>query len=343
MNRKRLSAIVLLIIFIGTVLTGCGRRPLMQNQPMVSIASTTGHMSIDSNEFESRSAINSKLLISGTQLKEVVSVTSITMNFYGGKRKIYYKTFSLENVKLSPNGSVQVDLSQLDLSSLHEELTGDEISAITRVEFILNFDQIPSVDATFNLSFAKLPVIFVSAGQSGGVYVTSGICDMAGIPYDWAACPYGSDLASGVNIPAYIPGEGVPPLKFVYNSGEETGTPYRTLVLVMGASPMGMTASGLTTETEIKRIQSNIDWAKENGVPIIGMQIEGKSLRGKPGSDAERIIDAVLPACDMVIVTSGSDYDGKFSQWGRNNNIPVEIVKSTLDLIPVFKQIFDVR
>ena len=33
---------------------------------------------------------------------------------------------------------------------------------------------------------AQLPVIFVSAGQSGGVYVTDALCVRAGIPADWS-------------------------------------------------------------------------------------------------------------------------------------------------------------
>lgn len=108
----------------------------------------------------------------------------------------------------------------------------------------------------------------------------------------------------------------------------------------MGASLKGMGASGLTVDTEVKRIQTNIDWAKKNNVTIIGMHVEGKSLRGKPGSDNETIIDAVLPSCQMIIATEGSNHDGKFSDYAAANNIPCEIVKNTTAIVPVLQAIF---
>ena len=108
----------------------------------------------------------------------------------------------------------------------------------------------------------------------------------------------------------------------------------------MGASLKGMGASGLTVDTEVARIQSNIDWAKKNNVTIIGMHVEGKSLRGKPGSDNETIIDAVLPSCQMIIATEGSNHDGKFTDYAAANNIPCEVVKNTTALVPVLQAIF---
>ena len=188
---------------------------------------------------------------------------------------------------------------------------------------------------------AQLPVIFVSAGQSGGVYVTDALCVRAGIPADWSDAPTGDQLASGVGLPAYNANDPkVLPVQIDVKSTAAKGTPYKTIVFVMGASLKGMGASGLTVDTEVARIQSNIDWAKKNNVTIIGMHVEGKSLRGKPGSDNETIIDAVLPSCQMIIATEGSDHDGKFTDYAAANNIPCEVVKNTTALVPVLQAIF---
>lgn len=188
---------------------------------------------------------------------------------------------------------------------------------------------------------AQLPVIFVSAGQSGGVYVTDALCVRAGIPADWSDAPTGDQLASGVGLPAYNANDPkVLPVQIDVKSTAAKGTPYKTIVFVMGATLKGMGASGLTVDTEVARIQSNIDWAKKNNVTIIGMHVEGKSLRGKPGSDNETIIDAVLPSCQMIIATEGSNHDGKFTDYAAANNIPCEVVKNTTALVPVLQAIF---
>lgn len=186
----------------------------------------------------------------------------------------------------------------------------------------------------------QLPVIFISAGQSGGVYVTDALCQRAGVPYDRADAPTGEHLASGVGLPGYKEGPNVLPVQVENYAGVATGTPYKTVVFVMGASLKGMGASGLTVETEVARLKTNIDWAEKNNVTIVGMHVEGKSLRGKPGSDNEVIIDAILPYCDMIMATTGSNHDNKFSDFAAANNIVCEIVKNSTAMVPVFQEMF---
>lgn len=213
-----------------------------------------------------------------------------------------------------------------------------KLASILAAVLMLGLVMVPMASAS--TIKASLPVIFISAGQSGGITVTDALCQRAGVPYDTADAPTGAQLASGTGLPGYKADPKVLPVQVWANSNVPNGTPYKTAVFVMGASLKGMGASGLTVETEVKRLKDNIDWAKKNNVLIIGMHVEGKSLRGKPGSDNEAIIDAVLPSCQMVIATAGSDYDNRFSDFAAANKIPCEIVKSTTAIVPVFQEIF---
>jgi len=185
----------------------------------------------------------------------------------------------------------------------------------------------------------ELPVIFISAGQSGGVYVTDAMCKRAGVPYDRADAPTAEHIASGVGLPAYKEGSDAP-LNLELHAGVATGTPYKTVVFVIGASLKGMGASGLTVETEVARVQANIEWAEKNNVTIVGLHVEGKSLRGKPGSDNEIIIDAILPHCDMIMATTGSNHDNKFTDYAAANNIACEIAANSTAMIPLFQEMF---
>src|SRR5512136_1462663 len=90
------------------------------------------------------------------------------------------------------------------------------------------------------------------------------------------------------------------------------GTPYSTVIFAIGASLKGMGASGLTIETEEARLKRIIDFCKQNRIFMIAVHVGGTALRGAPGSDNERMIDAVVPLVDYVIVTKESNKDGRF-------------------------------
>jgi len=362
MMRKRfglLSSVLLLVIML--VLTGCGgdnKTPSVNNQPQVSASSNSPIVKIGADGL-----LDGIITLDGTFLSSRVEVESVTINFYFHSNMstysevktaliksadsdiVYSQTFALNNVTLSPNGTVEIDLSKLNLSDLFKELDEEEIHGIVKAEFIFSFDSISPITIELDMLAedldiisASLPVIFISAGQSGGVYVTDAICQNADIPYDRADAPTGVHLESGTGLPGYDPNDPTQmPVQIEKNSNVADGTPYETVVFVIGASELGMAASGLTIETELERIEDNIAWAEENDVTIIGIHVEGQSLRG---NDTEAIIDAVLPHCDMIIASASSNYDNKFSNFAQSNDIACRIVGSTALLIPIFQNIF---
>jgi hypothetical protein len=62
--------------------------------------------------------------------------------------------------------------------------------------------------------------------------------------------------------------------------------------------------------------------------------------RGAPGSDNERMIDAVAPFADYLIVTKDSNKDGRFGEIAKAGNIPLTEVDYALNLVDVLKSVF---
>ena len=307
-------------------------------------------------------ALRSAITVKAPSSVGTPKVKSIKLKFYGtevteGKVDsevknilIYEQSVDISEttIEQNPNGSVTIFFNSIDLSGLWS-LPFEQISKIERLEFEVEFENLPPIDTEEDPPLnpsdeyikAKAPVIIVSAGQSGGPYVAMALLDRAKLGYDYADAPNVTHLASGVGLPAYDPNDSnVLPVQIESNCNYPQGTPYKTMIMVMGASLKGMGASGLTIDTELKRIQANISWARKNNVTIIGMHVEGKSLRGKPGSDNERVIDYVLPYCDMIIVTEGSNFDGKFSDLANRYNISISVAKNVSAIVPIIAKIF---
>jgi len=118
------------------------------------------------------------------------------------------------------------------------------------------------------------------------------------------------------------------------------GTPYKTVIFAIGASLKGMGASGLTVETETKRLKSLIDYCKKNNIFIIAVHAGGESKRGAAGSDNEKMIDAVAPFADYIIVVKDSNKDGRFTKIAKSKNIPLTEVKYALNIVDLMKKIF---
>jgi len=102
-----------------------------------------------------------------------------------------------------------------------------------------------------------------------------------------------------------------------------------------------MGASGLTVESEVSRLKAIIDYCKEKKIFIIGAHVGGTSKRGAPGGDNERMIDAVAPFSDYLIVTNDSNKDGRFSDIAKEKGIPLTQIEYALDLVDILKQVFE--
>lgn len=195
-----------------------------------------------------------------------------------------------------------------------------------------------SVGAADQIPKASTPVIHISAGQGNGVLVVNALADRIKLPYDYSDVATAKHLAAGVGLPTFVEGEGA---HREIKSTAKTGTPYKTVILVMGASLKGMGASGLSINSEVNRLKELISYCKTNKILVVGMHVEGVAMRGKAGSDNEAIIDAVAPLCDYLVVTQkGYEYDDKFANISKSKGIPISVAANNTELQNIMKTMF---
>jgi hypothetical protein len=189
---------------------------------------------------------------------------------------------------------------------------------------------------------AQLPLLNTSAGQSQDVTTVNIICEEAGILYDYCDVPNVDLISSGVGL-AGREGESRSGFHVEVYTDTDTfpkGTAYKTVIFAIGASLKGMGASGLTVNDEVARLEKLVTWCKQNEVFVIAVHVGGVSRRGTPGSDNERVIEAVAPFADYIIVTKDSNKDSRFSKIAQEKGIPITEVDYALNLVDILSQVF---
>ena len=186
---------------------------------------------------------------------------------------------------------------------------------------------------------AGLPVLTTSAGQSADVETLNAVLDEAGVKYDYCDVPTVEMLAAGVGLGGRTSAAG-----FHVEVGTDTakfpaGTPYKAVIFAIGASLKGMGASGLTLESEEARLKKLIDYCKQKKILVMAVHVGGESKRGAAGSDNERMIDAVAPYADFIVVTKDSNKDGRFTKLAKAKNTPLVEVDYALGLVEIVKQV----
>ena len=187
---------------------------------------------------------------------------------------------------------------------------------------------------------AQFPVLTTSAGQSSDVMTLNIVLEEAEIGYDYCDVPSVDILSDGVGLGEREGGEGFHVESYTDMDTYPAGTPFKTMLVAIGASLKGMGASGLTVDTEAARLKAIIDHCKEKGIYIIAVHVGGTATRGAPGSDNERMIDAVAPFADYIIATADSNKDNRFTDIAKEKGVPYTQVDYALDLVEIFKQVF---
>ncbi len=198
----------------------------------------------------------------------------------------------------------------------------------------------PYVLAEADIPKAELPVLTTSAGQSPDVTTVNIVLEEAGIGYDYCDVPDAELVNAGVGLAGKKSGPGFHVEVHTDLEKFTTGTPYKAIIFAIGASLKGMGASGLTVDAEVNRLKGIIDHCEEEGIFIIGVHVGGTSKRGAPGSDNEKMIDAVAPYVNYLIVTKDGNKDGRFTKIAEEKGIVLTEIEYALDLVDIFKQVF---
>jgi len=187
---------------------------------------------------------------------------------------------------------------------------------------------------------AQLPVLTTSAGQSNDVNTVNAVMEEAEIKYDYCDVPSIEMIQAGVGLAGKQSGEGFHVEVYTDTAKYPKGTPYKTVIIAIGASLKGMGASGLTVDAEEARLKKLVDYFKKSKIFIIGVHVGGEATRGPAGSDNERMIDAVAPFADCLFVTKDSNKDGRFSKISQKTKAPLIQVDYALGLVELFKKMF---
>jgi hypothetical protein len=169
---------------------------------------------------------------------------------------------------------------------------------------------------------AELPVLVTSCGQSNGPTTIKVVLQRLKMAFD------------------------IDPLATpeVLQTKAKAGTPYKSLIITMGASLKGMGAAGIEIEDELARAAALIAEARKSGVRIIGAHIEGLKRRaqGAAAGDTtdEQSIDTVAPNSDLLLIYKEGNSDGRFTAIAAAKKIPLIEFEKTVDLIPALEKLF---
>ena len=168
------------------------------------------------------------------------------------------------------------------------------------------------------------PAFIASVGQSAGAQQARVLATRAGLEFTFEARPAAEML------------EG-----------------HKTLIVVLGASTKGLGAAGVDMDAEIAWASSLFQKARESGMSIVAMHIEGSTRRG-PSSD--RVNTTFAPLADHLIVKGASpdqawaeaeeadgNADGLFTTIAAEHGIPITYIAKTLDAVGALQQLFGIQ
>ncbi|MCJ7589408.1 MAG: DUF6305 family protein [Candidatus Aminicenantes bacterium] len=169
---------------------------------------------------------------------------------------------------------------------------------------------------------AEEPALLTSCGQSPGPVMLKVVMQRLKMGFELNSLASASDL----------------------KSKKDAGTPYKSIVIVMGASLKGMGAAGISIDDELMRTAALIEEARKEGILVIGAHIEGMKRRSQGASAGdttdEQSIDAVAPQADLLLINKEGNADGRFTAIAQAKKIPLLEVAKNLDLVAEIQKLY---
>ena len=127
-------------------------------------------------------------------------------------------------------------------------------------------------------------------------------------------------------------------------SKKKEGKPYKSLIVVVGASLKGMGAAKVSIEDELDRTKKLIAEARKQGMKVVGAHVEGMERRAQgaaPGDNSdEQSIDAVCPQSDVMVVRKDGDEDKRFTTISTSKKVPLVLFEKNMELSEVLKNLY---
>jgi len=125
---------------------------------------------------------------------------------------------------------------------------------------------------------------------------------------------------------------------------KKEGKPFKSLIIVTGASLKGMGASRVSIEDELDRAKKLIAEARKQGIKVVGAHVEGMERRAQgaaPGDNSDELsIDAVCPQSDLLLVRKDGDEDKRFTAISTGKKIPQVTFEKNMELSDVLKNLY---
>jgi hypothetical protein len=169
---------------------------------------------------------------------------------------------------------------------------------------------------------AEEPILLTSCGQSPGPVMLKVFLQKLNLKFEFVPLATAADL----------------------KSKKEAGTPFKSLIIVMGASLKGMGAAGISIDNELSRTAALIAEAREQKIIVIGAHIEGLKRRAQGAAAGdntdEQSIDAVAPQSNLLLLNKEGNADNRFTVIATAKKIPVIAVEKNMELSAELEKIF---
>ncbi len=169
---------------------------------------------------------------------------------------------------------------------------------------------------------AEDPVLLTSCGQSPGPTFVRLFLGRLGLDFDLIERATAQDLMDR----------------------QEAGNPYKSVIILTGASLKGMGAAGVSMREELIRTEALIAEARQQGMTIIGAHVEGMDRRAQaaaPGDNSDELsIDAVMPFADVMVVRQDGDEDRRFSIISETIGVPLILFERNMEMGDAFGKVF---
>jgi hypothetical protein len=169
---------------------------------------------------------------------------------------------------------------------------------------------------------AETPVLLTSCGQSPGPTYVKLFLGRLGLDHEVLEQATAQDLADAQN----------------------AGTPFKSVIIVTGASLKGMGAAGVSMSEELARTEALIAEARRQGLTIIGAHVEGMDRRAQGAAAGdnsdEQSIDAVMPLSDVMVVRLDGNEDRRFTVISESEGIPLVLFEKNMEMGDAFGSVF---
>ena len=170
---------------------------------------------------------------------------------------------------------------------------------------------------------AETPVLLTSCGQSPGPTMVRLFLNRLGLDHELLPQASAQDLADRQN----------------------AGNPFKSVIILTGASLKGMGAAGTSMREELIRTKALIEEARRQGLTVIAAHVEGMDRRSQGAAAGdnsdEQSIDAVMPFSDVMVVRADGNSDDRFTFISESDGIPLILFEKNMAMGDAFGSLFN--